>query len=316
MLAPFHAYSHLTPGLLTFRRTSQDPRFVQRRRPEPHERNLGEKRILACVIGAAQDHARSRARQMPYPSNSVLKAGRTGDDPRERCGCRERCLPVYQRSSHHEPPHRGRFRWLSPCVVFIFAAIWTASGDARRDAKCVPQKAATSADRQCLSHQVFRLVRPQAWGSSVGNLYRFKMVFQLWRRTCRFRVRQPDDGSSMHPSVSLIFSGAVAPGMSVVVEVEVWADECGLIDKKRPSKRRQRCSLCRSALLCRRPAPEEWQLEGGQLPCNVTAVDQPQRSAPRPHGCHSSQAAGKTGGGDAQGERRGWRQDCDLQDPG
>lgn len=91
-------------------------------------------------------------------------------------------------------------------------------------------------------------------------------------------MRQPDDGNGgMHPSVSLIYSpGAVAPGMSVVVEVEVWADECGLIDTEAAIETETEVFFVPiSAVVLDSQQFEEWQVEGGQLPCNVTAVDQP-----------------------------------------
>ena len=130
-------------------------------------------------------------------------------------------------------------------------------------------------------HRSFRL-RPRRAGLgqlSHGHLYRFKMVLSnCGVEACRFRVRQPDDGAgNVHPSVSLIYTpGAVAPGMSVVIEVEVWADECGVIDTEAAIETETEVFFIPiSAVVLDRQQFEEWQLEGGQLPCNVTAVDQP-----------------------------------------
>lgn len=138
---------------------------------------------------------------------------------------------------------------------------------------------------------------------------------------CRFRVRQPDDGNGgMHQSVSLIYTpGAVAPGMSVVIEVEVWADECGLVDTEAAVETETEVFFIPiSAVVLDSQQFEEWKLEGGQLPCNVTAVDQPPKrkvraKAPTVATLRKQLAAKREAesfaGADAGGKTR------DLQDP-
>lgn len=86
----------------------------------------------------------TREAVMPYRSKTLCsKAGRTGDDQREKMwfAVRKRCWPVYQRLSHHEPQHRREVSdgSAAPCVVFIFmTSLETRPEMPRAMPKCVP----------------------------------------------------------------------------------------------------------------------------------------------------------------------------------
>ena len=105
-----------------------------------------------------------------------------------------------------------------------------------------------------------------------AQVYRFKMVLSnCGNQIARFRIRQPENDS-----VSIIYApGGVAAGMSVVLEVEVWAEECGQIDTQFAIETETECfTIPIQAVVLDAAEFAEWQEQGGQLPCNVAAVDQ------------------------------------------
>ncbi len=76
---------------------------------------------------------------------------------------------------------------------------------------------------------------------------------------------------------SVIYTpGALAAGMSAVIEVECWCDETGVIDKEAAIETEtEQFFIPISAVVLPPDQFKEWEDEGGQLPCNVTSVDQP-----------------------------------------
>ena len=79
---------------------------------------------------------------------------------------------------------------------------------------------------------------------------------------------------------SMIYTpGALAAGMSAVIEVECWADEAGVVNTEAAIETEtERFFIPISAVVLPQEQFEAWETEGGQLPCNVTnVVDQPPR---------------------------------------
>lgn len=174
-------------------------------------------------------------------------------------------------------------------------------------------------------HRTFRLRprRAQFAQLLVGTLYRFKMVLSnCGVQPSRFRVHQPDDGNgNVHPAVSVIYTpGAVAAGMSVVLEVEVWADQCGVLSTEAAIETEtEQFFIPISAVVLTKEQYEAWELEGGQLPCNVTTVDQPPRKlvrskAPTVATLRRQLAAKREAAAMGQAGATGFRMH-DLQDP-
>ena len=78
---------------------------------------------------------------------------------------------------------------------------------------------------------------------------------------------------------SMIYTpGALAAGMSAVIEVECWADEAGVVNTEAAIETEaEHFFIPISAVVLPPDQYEAWETEGGQLPCNVTTVDQPPR---------------------------------------
>ena len=69
--------------------------------------------------------------------------------------------------------------------------------------------------------------------------------------------------------------GSVAAGMSVVIEVEIWCTECGVINTEAAIETEtEHFFIPINAVVLPSDTFGAWELEGGHIPCNVTAIDQ------------------------------------------
>jgi hypothetical protein len=69
--------------------------------------------------------------------------------------------------------------------------------------------------------------------------------------------------------------GSVAAGMSVVLEVEIWCDECGVVNTEAAIETEtEHFFIPINCVILDAETYGQWELEGGQIPCNVTTVDQ------------------------------------------
>uniref|UniRef100_A0A7S4PD23 Uncharacterized protein n=1 Tax=Guillardia theta TaxID=55529 RepID=A0A7S4PD23_GUITH len=122
--------------------------------------------------------------------------------------------------------------------------------------------------------RVFRL-RPRRanFGQlEIGKVYRFKLVLSnIGVELARYRIRQQTDNRN----VRVVFNpGAVAAGMSVVLEIEINAVEEGrVMDEIVIETEKEVFSIPVSAVIISSKEFQDWIERGGQLPCNVAAAD-------------------------------------------
>jgi hypothetical protein len=134
---------------------------------------------------------------------------------------------------------------------------------------------------------------------------------------------QPQDANgNAHSCVSVVFTpGAVAAGLSVILEVEICADEVGAIEAEAAVETETETFLIPiSAVVLSAATYAEWEAQGGQIPCNVTAVDQaPKRmvrsKAPVIATMRKQLAAKKEMQATSKGGGMGSSKLHDLQDP-
>jgi len=133
--------------------------------------------------------------------------------------------------------------------------------------------------------RVFRL-RPRRanFGQlEMGKVYRFKLVLSnIGVELARYRIRQTESRN-----VRVVYNpGAVAAGMSVVMEIEINAEEQGrVVDEIVVETEKEVFTIPISAIVISSKDFQEWIERGGQVPCNVAVVDQRKhvlRSKPQP----------------------------------
>lgn len=83
--------------------------------------------------------------------------------------------------------------------------------------------------------------------------------------------------SDMMRCCSVVYTpGSVATGMSVVIEVEIWCTECGVINTEAAIETEtEHFFIPINAVVLSSEQFGAWELEGGHIPCNVTPIHQP-----------------------------------------
>jgi len=113
----------------------------------------------------------------------------------------------------------------------------------------------------------------------MGKNLRFRMVLSnVGVETGRFRIKQP-----ANPDVAIVYNpGPLAPGMSTVLEVEVFPGEIGALEEELYLETESEVfSIAITASVLDAADFSAWTNRGGQLPINLKQVDVAPRRATR-----------------------------------